>query len=303
MTAGTGQGMKEPDREVLELLIDACREAILLINLDHPDWPVLLANQAFVQLGGKEATALPVADVIEGLLGRELALEISESLRSRQETSYPVELAGTDYLLVLKPLPASDDAPARHAAIYFRGGGSGRGAAGHEAQHALLNAKRRIRDLTREDPVTGLLNERAFREVLDHDWAVAARERATLALVLFTLDDFDAYMEVFGRHAADSCLRRVGQSIRRCLRRASDVVARLDDARMVVLSHTSDDQAVRDFAAQISTTVRELGLHHPRSSAARFVTVSPVVRAVQASDEAASSAEFLNRLLAEADEA
>lgn len=303
MTAATGQGMTKPDREVLELVIDACREAILLINLDHPDWPVLVANRAFMELGGEEATGQPVADVVENLLGRELALEISESLRSRQETSYPVELGGTDYLLVLKPLPGSGEGPLRHAAMYFRGGGSGRGAAGHETQHALLNAKRRIRDLTREDAVTGLLNERAFREVLEHDWAVAARERGTLALVLFTLDDFDAYTEVFGRHAADSCLRRVGQAIRRCLRRASDVVARLDDTRMVVLSHTSDDQAVRDFAAQISTTVRDLGLHHPRSSVARFVTVSPVVRAVQAGDEPVPATEFLDRLLSEADEA
>ena len=77
-----------------------------------------------------------------------------------------------------------------------------------EMQQALLKAKRRIRDLTRDDPVTGLLNARTFREVLAHDWAVAAREKASLALVAFTLDDFDAYVEVFGRHAASAGLRR-----------------------------------------------------------------------------------------------
>ena len=262
--------MTEAGREVLEQLIDAGHEAVLLVNLDHPDWPVLLANRAFVQIGGDAAQGRPVADVVEGLLGRELALEISETLRSRQETSYPVEVGGADYLLVLKPLPGSGEARARHAALYFRGGS--RGAAGNEAQHALLNAKRRIRDLAREDPVTGLLNERAFRDVLDHDWAVAARERGTLALVVFTLDDFEAYVGVFGRHAADSCLRRVGQSVRRCLRRASDVVARIGGDRLVVLSHTSDEQAVRDFSAQISTTIRDLGLHHPRSSFARLMS-------------------------------
>ena len=84
--------------------------------------------------------------------------------------------------------------------------------AGSDMHHALLKAKRRIRDLSRDDPVTGLLNDRAFRDVLEHDWAVAAREKSTLALVLFTLDDFDAYIDVFGKHASDSCLRRVGQA-------------------------------------------------------------------------------------------
>ena len=139
-------------------------------------------------------------------------------------------------------------------------------------QQALLKAKRRIRDLSRDDPVTGLLNERSFREVLAHDWAVAAREHASLALVAFELDDFPAYLEVFGRHAADSCQRRVAQAIRRCLRRASDVAARVNSTGtdcLVVLSHSSDESAVNEFAAKISAAVRELGLHHPRSRKSR----------------------------------
>jgi diguanylate cyclase (GGDEF)-like protein len=161
--------------------------------------------------------------------------------------------------------------------------------------HALLKAKRRIRDLSRDDPVTGLLNGRAFREVLEHDWAVAAREKSALSLVVFTLDEFDAYVDVFGRHAADSCLRRVGQAIRRCLRRASDVVGRLDGADLVVLSHASDEDGVQEFASRISATIRELGLHHPRSTVSGFVTVSYRV-GVAATDQH-EAADFLDSLL------
>ena len=115
----------------------------------------------------------------------------------------------------------------------------------------------------------------------------------------FSLDDFDAYVDVFGQHAADSCLRRVGQAIRRCLRRASDVVGRLDGERFAVLSHAPDEHAVQDFAARISTAVRELGLHHPRSRAGRFVTVSFRVGLVQAAEESRSASKFLDDLLAE----
>jgi diguanylate cyclase (GGDEF)-like protein len=183
-------------------------------------------------------------------------------------------------------------------AAFWRGGSGSLSIAGAEMQHALLKAKRRIRDLSRDDPVTGLLNERVFREVLDHDWAVAARERSALAVVLFSLDEFEAYVDVFGRHASDSCLRRVGQAIRRCLRRASDVVGRLDRERFAVLSHAPDEHAVRDFAERISTAVRELGLHHPRSRAGRFVTVSFRVGLVRAAEESRSAGEFLDELLA-----
>ena len=145
--------------------------------------------------------------------------------------------------------------------------------------------------------MTGLLNERSFREVLEHDWAVAAREQSSLALVVFTLDEFDAYVDVFGRHATDSCLRRVGQAVRRSLRRASDVVGRAGDTQLLVLSHASDEAGVREFAARISTAVRELGLHHPRSSVSKFVTVSFEVAVSAKNRDGHSAQEFLDALL------
>jgi diguanylate cyclase (GGDEF)-like protein len=290
--------MKAINRKILEQVIASSAEPVMIVRLDHTDWPVVLANPAFESIGGKESLQKPFADAIEELLGRELALEISESLRSQQETSFPVELGGREYLLSLKPLHLEDDKDARFYAVLWRGGSGSTPGAASESHHALLKAKRKIRNLTREDSVSGLLNSRAFREVLDHDWAVGSREKSTLALVLFTLDEFDAYIEVFGKHASDSCLRRVGRAIRRCLRRASDVAARLEGNQLIVLSHASDEDGVRDFAANISTAVRELGLHHPRSASGRFVTVSHRVSVATAGQNPSSAAVFLEELLA-----
>ena len=261
-------------QHILEQVITATAEPLVIVRIDHPDWPVALANTSFNAIQGNSCEQQPFADVIEQLVGREMALEISEAIRSKQEISLPVEQAGKEYLLALKPLSLADEDDARYYVVYWRGIGGNAVMAGSETHHALLKAKRTIRDLSRDDPVTGLLNGRAFREILEHDWAVASRERRTLSVVIFTLDDFASYIDVFGRHAADSCLRRVGRAIRRCLRRASDVVGRLDGEHFAVLSHASDEHSVREFAQHISKAVRELGLHHPRSAKARFVTVS-----------------------------
>jgi len=289
--------MPSINRKILEQVIKESVEPLVIVRVDHPDWPVALSNAAFDAIGGEDTRNKPFADVIEQLVGRELALEISESVRAQQETSFPVEVGGREYLLALKPLPLPDETDARFYVAFWRGGGGSGAVAGSDMHHALLNAKRRIRDLSRDDPVTGLLNSRAFREVLEHDWAVASREKSSLGLVLFRLDDFDAYIDVFGRHAADSCLRRVGRAIRRCLRRASDVVGRLDGAELVVLSHASDEEGVREFAARISTAVRELGLHHPRSTVSKFVTVSFHVSVATATKDAASAEAFIEELL------
>ena len=101
-------------------------------------------------------------------------------------------------------------------------------------------------------------------------------------------------------HAADSCQRRVAQAIRRCLRRASDVAARVNSANgdcLVVLSHSSDESAVNDFAARICAAVRELGLHHPRSEESRFVTVTYRTTVESAGDGKSSDEEFLRGVL------
>lgn len=291
--------MKTVDHKILELVIAATTEPVLIVRTNQPDWPVVLSNPAYASISKEDVLRMPFADVIEKLAGRELALEVSETVRSQQETSLPIEVNNREYLLALKPLLLPNEDTARFYAAFWRSDAGGGGAVGAEMHHALLKAKRHIRDLSREDPVTGLLNGRAFADVFEHDWAVAAREDGKLSLVTFVLDDYDAYLEVFGRHAAESCLRRVGQAVRRCLRRASDVIARPDRERFVVLSHASDTDGVRDFAENIATAVRDLGLHHPRSQTSKFVTVSFEVAVADVGAEKRNARAFLSELLAD----
>ena len=296
--------MKPVPRKVLLELIAASAEPLLVARVDRADWPVVLANPAFRALAGDTDTDSedqPLADVVEGLIGRELALEVSETVRAAQETAIPVEIRGREYLMTLRPVATDGSADSRYFAACWRTTGaqvlpSSTG----EAHRALAKANRRVRDLSRDDPITGLLNAGAFREILEHDWAVAARENSSLALAAFGFDDFAAYSDVFGRHATDSCLRRVAQVIRRCLRRASDVAARIGDengGHIVVLSHGSDEESVRAFAARIAAAVRELGLHHPRSRVSKFVTVSFDIAMMQPGDKPIAAETFLDRLL------
>jgi diguanylate cyclase (GGDEF)-like protein len=289
--------MADVDREILEQVLAGSLEPLVVVRTDQPDWPVALANPAFHTIGGDGVEGKPFADVIEAIGGRELALEVSECVRSGAATSFPMESGSREYLLALCPLVVSGETSPRCYAAFWRSSATSATGDSAEMHHALLKAKRHIRDLTRDDPATGLLNGRAFREVFAHDWAVAAREKSRLSLVTFTLDEFEPYVDVFGRHAADSCLRRVGQTIQRCLRRASDVVARPAGAVFVALSHASEEAGVREFAGRISTAVRELGLHHPRATKSKFVTVTIEVVVAEPSSESLSADAFLDELL------
>lgn len=124
------------------------------------------------------------------------------------------------------------------------------------------------------DSATGLPDRAAFEHALARDWASGRRVRRRVSLLLFRIDSFAAYREVFGRHAADSCLRKVGHAIGGCLRRDADLVARYSEDQFVALVGGADEAQAGEFAQRIADRVRLLAIHHPRSAVDRFVTVA-----------------------------
>jgi diguanylate cyclase (GGDEF)-like protein len=290
--------MKVLQQRVLLELVSASDEPVLVANVAKPDWPIAYSNPAFdtmSDLDGSSINGRPFADVVEELLSREAALDVSAAVRAGDAVSMHVELDKHAFELKLVPLHTSKAGPVQYYAAFWQSVDN-RGA-GASARKALTRAQARIRDLSREDPVTGLPNEKTFREVLAHDWAVAGREESRLGLISFTIDDFAAYESVFGKHAADSCMRKVAHSIRRFLLRASDVAAKINDDTIVVLSHSSPETGATQFAARITDAIRDLGIHHPRSSISKFVTVRYSVLVENVAKDSGSSDEFLGRLL------
>ena len=139
---------------------------------------------------------------------------------------------------------------------------------------ALVDARRQIKNLERMDAVTGLANRSAFDEMLERDWSVARREQRRMGVIVFSLDCLAEYREIYGRHATDSLLKKVGHAIGGTFQRSGDFGARIANDRFAVLiGDQSDDQAGK-FANRIALKVRNLAIHHPRSTVARFATVS-----------------------------
>ncbi len=138
----------------------------------------------------------------------------------------------------------------------------------------LREARSCLRRTDNRDLVTGALNRRIFDELLLRDWLLARREQRAVALLLFRVDCFAAYSEVYGRHAADACLRKVAHAITGSLRRASDLTARYGEDRFAVLIGEADTTHAAKLAERIAGRVRGLAIHHPRALQERFVTVS-----------------------------
>ncbi len=105
--------------------------------------------------------------------------------------------------------------------------------------------------LTRHDPVTGLVNVSLMRHFLLKAMARALRNDRRLAVLYIDLDDFHCINESFGLNGGNSLLKSVGQRIKNCIR-IGDLVSRYqNDAFMVVLDEIRHDKDVEKVAQQI----------------------------------------------------
>jgi diguanylate cyclase (GGDEF)-like protein len=132
----------------------------------------------------------------------------------------------------------------------------------------------------REDRLTGLRHIELFHEIFRRDFAIAQREGRSLTIFVCDIDALGVYNDTFGRQAGDSVIRRVGRALWSGLRRASDLIARVEEGRFVGFSvGMSEDEALR-LGQTLVTRVRDLHMHHPRSPVGRVVTVSVGVASV-----------------------
>ena len=126
----------------------------------------------------------------------------------------------------------------------------------------------------RDDRLTGLRHIEFFHELFRRDFAIAQREGRQLALYVADIDALGAYNDTFGRQAGDSVIRRVGRALLGAMRRASDLIARVDGGRFVAVSVGMDEAQSLRHGETLAARVRDLKLHHPRSPVARYVSVS-----------------------------
>ena len=111
-------------------------------------------------------------------------------------------------------------------------------------------------------------------EVIQRDWSIARRENRCLGLIIFEVDAFAEYRNLFGRHAADSVLRKIAHAINGSLRRAGDFSARYDEARFAALIGSATEIQAESLAESIAAKIRNLSIHHPHSPLGRFLTLS-----------------------------
>ncbi|MBW7930692.1 MAG: diguanylate cyclase [Gammaproteobacteria bacterium] len=274
--------MIDIDKNLFTQVLEQLPVGTLIIDAGVADWPVVHVNAIVGQLLGLDAVSLlgvPWARLLsdpEELSPQRERLLANPSLAVRHLRQRWQSRSGepVDMTLQVSPLFVRPGQPAYWLLSVDADPRSTEFAGEDTLRLALHDAQQQLRQVDRNDGVTGLFNRQGFLEVLRRDGALAGREQRRVGIIVFEVDALDRYRDLYGRHAADSCLRKVAHAISGALRRGGDLAARISDSRFAALVGSAEDAHVRQFAERIALRVRELAIHHPRSPAGRYVTVS-----------------------------
>lgn len=264
---------------LLETLVQAWPQGLAVCDARVPDAPVVYANAAMSELTGYETEAIHgrnlgflQADDLEqeGVAKLRRAMTQGEGC---QTVMRAYRKDGTMFLCDVTLVPLKDSSgQITHYASFHREAGTRLSATPGRNDPAL--STQTMLAYLRDDKLTGLLRRPYFEELVKRDWSLAQRESRRLSFLIFDLDYFSNYRDVFGQQGADQAFRRIARVICGCFRRASDLCGRFDEDQIATLTTGLDLQQAAKFGETVLTRIRDLAVHHPRSHVSRYVTAT-----------------------------
>jgi two-component system cell cycle response regulator len=285
------------DVDLYRRLLETSPEGVVLIDALAADFPVVYVNPGFEALTGYSSSDL-LGKNLRVLQGDDRDQDARHRLREALKSGESCRVLLRNYRkdgslfwneMTILPLKDAEGRVA-HFAGHHRDAGDRLRIDPKLSRDSLSGAHQPTGVAVRDDRLTGLYTLPYLQELLKRDWAIAQREKRSIAVFAVDVDSLDLYNATFGRAAGDSAIRRVSHCVSGCLRRSSDVTARIDGGSLMAFAPGLSVEQALALGQLMAERVRELRIHHPRSAVLRYISISVgVCAAVPGPDESPTS--------------
>ena len=143
-----------------------------------------------------------------------------------------------------------------------------------KTEEKLLNLQKELEALSFKDGLTNIANRRRFDSGFALEWERAREEGNPLSILLFDVDFFKQYNDLYGHIQGDNCLVEIGQILSMAVDGPRDLVARYGGEEFVIMLPDADANRARSIADRCHRLIRKQAIFHALSPHGKFVTVS-----------------------------
>ena len=125
-----------------------------------------------------------------------------------------------------------------------------------------------------KDPLTGLGNRRLLKDRGMQLWNIALRRQLSLSILVFDLDYFKQYNDIYGHIAGDQALTEFATILERSFNRDTDIIGRSGGEEFIVILLDTNEVNCLRLAEEVNATLAAKQILHRGSAISDHLTVS-----------------------------
>jgi diguanylate cyclase (GGDEF)-like protein len=130
-------------------------------------------------------------------------------------------------------------------------------------ERALMT--KRLQELARTDPLTGLANRRTFIEVADMEFHRFRRTGLPSSMLMIDIDHFKNVNDLYGHQAGDDALVRLAAVLSNSIR-ITDTAVRFGGEEFILLMTGTEINSGRDMAERVRDEVAKIAVPSPHGT-------------------------------------
>lgn len=283
----TEKNIGQESQRLLKESLESSDDAVLVVDTRKSHLPVVFVNSAFSRIiGYRHDDIRPISfNELRGFLEDEVELQaIHAALAEGHATSLTIRshrIDGSTFWNQISLSPVRDDS----------------GAVTHFTAIMKDISDKREQELTlayqaTHDALTGLANRALLEDRLEHDMAIAQRNKSHLAVLFIDLDEFKPINDTLGHRIGDEVLVSVARKLEAVIR-PTDTLARFGgDEFVLLLPNIQSRQEAQEVADRVLEVV---GQPHHVGAHELYVTASIGISLLN------EDLDFANKLIQQAD--
>lgn len=123
------------------------------------------------------------------------------------------------------------------------------------------------------DELMQIPNRRKFDEYGSEVLDLVSRNGRSVGIMMMDIDDFKKYNDTYGHISGDSCLKKIGEVLKECVQRKTDLIARYGGEEIAVIIQETSLENILVIAEKIRISIENLNIEHKNSRFGK-VTIS-----------------------------